>query len=176
VARFDKVKNLDALIRAFARFIDGAPPVPARLVLVGDGPLRAELEAQARASGVADKVDFPGESADVPSWYGRFSVFVNCSHYEGMSNTLLEAMACGLPLAASAVRGNAEWLKDGENAAFFAPGDEEGLAGALRILAADPSARARMGRENRARVEREFSNATFLARYAALYRELLPAK
>ena len=106
------------------------------------------------------------------AWYPRFSVFVNSSHYEGMSNTLLEAMASGLPLLASRVEGNASWLEEGRDDLFFPPADAEELARRMAELALDAALRARMGAANRLRVEREFDNARFLSRYVEIYRGL----
>jgi glycosyltransferase involved in cell wall biosynthesis len=170
VARLAKVKNLDGLLRGFAVFRRNHPGRPARLVLVGEGEERADLEALAQSLRVAGEVEFAGEHADVENWYPRFSVFVNSSHYEGMSNTLLEAMASGLPLLASRVEGNTGWLAEGRDALLFAPGDPDELARRMAEFASDPELRRRMGQANRDRVEREFDNKLFLTRYADLYR------
>lgn len=176
VARLDKVKNLETLLAAFARAAAARPPGTSELILVGDGPERGPLAAKARALGVEAMVRFAGESANVTEWYGRFTVYVNCSVYEGMSNTLLEAMASGLPVAASRVPGNAAWLADGEDALLFDPLDADALAAALLRLAGNADLRARMGRGNRERAEREFDNAGFLRAYEELYRGMAVKK
>jgi glycosyltransferase involved in cell wall biosynthesis len=172
VARLAKVKNLDGLLRGFALLRRNHPGLAARILLVGEGAERPALEALARELGISAEVEFAGEHEDVEAWYPRFSAFVNSSHYEGMSNTLLEAMASGLPLLASRVEGNASWLEEGRDALFFPPADAEALARRMAELALDPALRARMGAANRLRVEREFDNARFLSRYVEIYRGL----
>ena len=173
VGRLDDVKDVGCALEALALArAEGAPE--ARLILVGDGPMAASLAARAAALGISDAVEFAGARRDVPDWYGRFHLYLNTSVYEGMSNTLLEAMACGLPLAVSRVPGNAAWLREGENAAFFAPGDARGLADRILALRADPGAREAMGRRNRERAVAEFDNRRFLSEYSAFYARLLP--
>jgi glycosyltransferase involved in cell wall biosynthesis len=172
VGRQDKVKNLECLLAAIGHLHLRKPGPLIRLCVVGDGPERGRLEALAQASGIADLVEFTGERTDTPDWYARFDVFVNCSVYEGMSNTILEAMACGLPVAASRVAGNTAWLDEHENALFFSPKDAGELADKLHTLATDPQARARMGARNRARVEADYDNRLFLGKYTALYQTL----
>ncbi|MBW8886703.1 MAG: glycosyltransferase [Fibrobacteres bacterium] len=172
VGRLDEVKDIGCALRALQRLKAAGQAGGMRLTLVGDGPLQAKLADEARAMGVAEMVDFAGARADVPAWYGRFDLYLNTSVYEGMSNTLLEAMACGLPLIASRVPGNAAWLAEGENARFFESGDDAALAAAILALRDDPASRAEMGRRNRAKVEKEYDNRRFLATYAGLYTEL----
>jgi glycosyltransferase involved in cell wall biosynthesis len=172
VARMEPIKDLACLLQAASR-LDRGPRIPFRLVLVGDGPLRKDLESLARELGIGDRVEFTGEVEDVHLKYPSFSLLVNCSVYEGMSNTILEGMACGLPILASRVPGNQLWLKDGENALFFDPGDAEGLAAAIRAVWGDRERASALGRNNRARVEREFANGKFIESYLDVYRTIL---
>jgi glycosyltransferase involved in cell wall biosynthesis len=175
VGRLDDVKDIGCALRALAilKGKDKGGAGDVRLILVGDGPLTANLAAEAARLGVTGSVEFAGGRKDVENWYPRFHVYMNTSVYEGMSNTLLEGMACGLPLIVSRVPGNAAWLKEKENALFFEPGDAEGLAARILELRADPGARAEMGKRNRVKVEREFDNRKFLGIYADFYRNLL---
>jgi glycosyltransferase involved in cell wall biosynthesis len=173
VARFDPVKNLPFLIRVFARFRRTAAGAKAKLILVGGGPLFADLRALAANSGCADSIEFPGETQTPETWYPRFDVYLNTSVSEGMSNTILEAMACGLPVIASRVPGNACWLRMEENALFFESGDEGALIERLEIMASSSAVRSRMGEANRRLAESEYDNLHFIFRYNDLYQRLL---
>ncbi|HKP97241.1 MAG TPA: glycosyltransferase family 4 protein [Fibrobacteria bacterium] len=173
VGRLDDVKDIGCALRAVRLLIDQGKGEGLRLILVGEGPMRERLGALAAETGVADRVEFAGARSDVEAWYPRFHLYLNTSVYEGMCNTLLEAMACGLPLVASRVPGNAAWLKETENGLFFEAGDARGLAGCIEALRADPHARGAMGRRNRLRAETEFDNRRFIEAYAGLYARLL---
>jgi glycosyltransferase involved in cell wall biosynthesis len=173
VGRLDDVKDIGCALRALRLLSDGAQGEGLRLILVGSGPMEADLRAEAERLGVSRQVEFAGPHADVENWYPRFDLYLNTSVYEGMSNTLLEAMAAGLPLIASRVPGNAAWLREGENARFFSPGDAESLAAAIRSLRENGEAAATMAARNRNRVEEEFDNRGFLAAYMGLYGRLL---
>lgn len=175
VARFDGIKNLPCLIRAFERLHLAEPGLPKRLVLVGHGPLWDEIRQQAESGPAAALVQFVGETDCPQDWYRRFDVFTNTSFSEGMSNSILEAMACGLPVVASDIEGNRCWLHEGRNALFFPSNDEHLLAEHLRRLARDREFASRLGRENAERVRAEYDNLSFLNRYAALYQRLLSA-
>lgn len=174
VGRLDDVKDLGTALRALA-ILKKKGIGDVTLILVGDGPLTAALAAEAASLGVTASVEFAGGRKDVENWYPRFHVYMNTSVYEGMSNTLLEGMACGLPLIASRVPGNAAWLAEGGNALFFEPKDAEGLAARILDLRGDARLRDEMGMRNRAKVETEFDNRKFLSVYAEFYRKLLAA-
>lgn len=173
VGRLDAVKDIGCALRAVARLRDEGKAEGLRLILVGDGPLGASLEAEARELGIAGQVEFAGPRPDVENAYAGFDAYLNASVYEGMSNTLLEAMASGLPLIVSRVPGNAAWIREGENALFFAAGDAAGLAERIGTMRNDPQEAEGMGRRNRLRAEREFDNRGFIGAYTGLYRELL---
>jgi glycosyltransferase involved in cell wall biosynthesis len=140
VGRLHPVKDVDTLLEAAVR-------VPrAVLVVVGDGPDRGRLEARAGRLGVGGRVRFTGMSERVPDLLRAADAFLLSSRGEGMSNALLEAMACGLPcLASRSIGGARELLGDGRGI-LLADGDAAAWAGALERLADDPELRATMGR------------------------------
>lgn len=169
VGRLNPVKDQATLLRAFARvhaeFADTA------LVLVGDGALRAALEAQCAALGLGDAVRFLGDRSDVRQLLQGFDVFALSSLSEGYSMALLEACASGLPIVATDVGGNSEIVVDGRNGLTVAPADGEALAGAIAALLREPGRAVRMGQAGRDWALREASIATMAARYDALYRD-----
>ena len=165
VGRLVAVKNYDLLIRALARI--GHPK--AMVVLVGDGPERNRLEATAAAYGVSDRVRFLGHRNDVHELLAAMDVFVLPSISEGMSNTLLEAMASRLPVVASNVGGNPEIIRDGLDGFLFESNDEGALTAKLRELINSETQRMRLARCARIRIEDKFSIDVMIARYEKLY-------
>jgi sugar transferase (PEP-CTERM/EpsH1 system associated) len=171
VGRLQAVKDQATLLRATARLLEREPGLRARLRLrlVGDGAERGPLERLARELGIAGSTTFTGFRDDIPAELARLDVFVLPSLNEGISNTVLEAMACATPVIATAVGGNPELVTEGETGFLVAVGDEQALAERLGRYAADPALRARHGQAGRARVERDFSIPRMLADYAAFY-------
>jgi glycosyltransferase involved in cell wall biosynthesis len=158
------VKNLPRLVRAFA-----AGPAPARRVIVGEGPERAAILAEAAGCGVADRVVLPGFVADPLGFVGLFDIFALSSDSEQFPISLIEAMAAGLPAAATAV-GDIVNMVGPANRSFVVPvTDEPMLADALMRLAANPALRSAIGRENRARAVACFDETTMIDHYRALY-------
>ncbi|MCC9596335.1 MULTISPECIES: TIGR03088 family PEP-CTERM/XrtA system glycosyltransferase [unclassified Rubrivivax] len=175
VGRMQTVKAQPLLARAFVRALELAPrlrPV-LRLVMVGDGPLRAEAQAVLAQGGAADLAWLPGERRDVPELMRSLDAFVLPSLAEGISNTILEAMASGLPVLATRVGGNAELVDDGTTGALVPAGDVDALAAGLVALASDPAGAAVQGAAGRRRVVDGFSLDAMVGRYRALYDELL---
>ena len=171
VARLSPEKAQDLLIRAFARAMpDGRR---GRLVLVGDGPSRKELEALVSALGVKGRVDFLGFRRDVPALLSGMDLFVLPSRMEGMALTLIEAMASGLPVVATDVGGSHEVVADGKTGVLVPAEDPEALAGALRTLLLDPGMRRAFGDAGRIVAEQRFSVERMARDYAALYDEVL---
>ncbi|MDW8324019.1 MAG: TIGR03088 family PEP-CTERM/XrtA system glycosyltransferase [Burkholderiales bacterium] len=174
VGRLAAVKDYPSLIRAYARARDLLPQAQGlRLILVGDGPQRAHCEALIRSLGLADSVWLAGERDDIPRLMQAMDVFVLPSLGEGISNTLLEAMATGLPVIASRVGGNPELVEEGVGGSLFPAADVERLAGLLAAYATDPGRRQREGAAARARVEAEFSLERMAAAYQSVYDDLL---
>lgn len=173
IARFDSIKNLPCLVRAFERVHCTHPQLKARLIMVGAGPDFDAVRNQVRLGNSAARIDFVGETDRPEQWYPRFDLFVNTSFSEGMSNSILEAMACGVPVAASAISGNLCWLREDINALFFPSDDDAALADRLIRFASDRALGKRIGAENLRRVHAEYDNRGFLSRYDALYLQLL---
>ena len=175
VGRMQTVKAQPLLVQAFAQALRERPALVerTRLVLVGDGPLRAECEALVREAGIAPLVWLAGERSDVPDVMRGLDCFVLPSLAEGISNTILEAMASGLPVLATRVGGNAELLADGETGEIVSPGDVAALASAIGRWAADPARAAAAGQAGRRRVERQFSLGAMVAAYEGVYRRVL---
>jgi glycosyltransferase involved in cell wall biosynthesis len=165
--------------KGHARFLDAARVLLAsanglrpQLLIVGDGPLRASLAQQADALGVADSVHFTGALADVRVPLAAMDVFVLPSDAEGMSNALLEAMAAGRPVVATAVGGTVEVL-EGESGVLVPPRDPEALASAVLRLLSDPVGARRLADAARRRVADAFGARAMVARLEALYVERL---
>ena len=155
VGRMQAVKAQTLLARAFIRALEIQPVLRdrLRLVMVGDGPLRADAQGLLDAAGVGSVAWLPGARTDVPDVMRGLDVFVLPSQAEGISNTILEAMATGLPVLATDVGGNADLVVNGQTGGIVPAGDVEALAAALVRRAADPARAAAMGRSGRARVQ-----------------------
>ncbi|HMN29275.1 MAG TPA: glycosyltransferase, partial [Caldilineaceae bacterium] len=151
VARLDKQKGHSDLLKA-------AVQVPeASFVLVGDGPERAQLEEQSRTLGLERRVCFLGYRQDIPALLADCDLFVLPSRYEGLPLAVLEAMAAGKPVIASAIPGTREAVVDGESGVLVPPADPAALAAAIRQLLADPAQAQRLACAGRVRVQQEFS-------------------
>ncbi len=177
VGRMAAVKDYPTLVRAFIRLCrerpHGLDPAGLRLIVVGDGPTRAECQTLIGDAGLAGQAHFPGDRADTPDWLRAFDLFALPSLGEGISNTILEAMASGLPVIATHVGGTPELVEKGVTGALWKPGDVDSLTRLLGAYAADPERRRREGAAARARVEREFSWPKTAAAYQAIYEKLL---
>ena len=173
VASFTPVKCHATLLDAFARVHRASPNC--RLVLIGNGPLRPECQTRARALGIATAVHFLGARADVEQILPALDVFVLASSTEGMSNAILEAQACGLPVVATDVGGNPELVEHEVTGLLVPPGQADALALALADLAAAPGRRAALGAAASRVTAREHSLAAMAAAYGRLYRDLADA-
>jgi len=167
VGRLDAVKNQQLMLRAFARVAQAHPQ--ARLLLVGDGPQRAALEALAAELGLDARIRFEGFRTDVAHLLAQADVFLLSSHYEGISIALLEAMRAGLPAVATQVGGVGETVVAGRTGLLVGDGDVDGFAQAMLRLAGDGVLRRRMGAAARDHQQSEFSLERMLQRYETLY-------
>ncbi len=168
--RLHPQKNLDVLLDIWP---DLTARTGASLVLIGDGSERPRLEQKARALGVARHVAFLGPQADPAEWLRGADVFVLPSVAEGMSNSLLEAMATGLPCLASAIGGNTDLIEPERDGLLIPPDDRDGWRAALLRVLEDPDQAQRLGAAARRRVETEFALPVVVDRYLSLYRRLL---
>lgn len=175
VGRLQRVKDQATLLRAFAQLRADHPEWHSRLrlAIVGDGPLAAELQSIAEQLGIAGSTWFAGAQRDVSRLLQGFDLFALPSLNEGISNTILEAMACGLPILATAIGGNVELVRDGSCGRLFPTGDVQALARLLATYVAQPELRIEHGRAARARAEQVFSLDAMTRGYCGVYDETL---
>ena len=171
VGRMDPIKDLPTLVRAFKRA--NAPRM--RLVLVGDGATRPALEALVRERGLEDRVWLAGERADIAQVMQGFDCFALSSRGEGISNTILEAMASRLPIVATRVGGNGELIESGMTGTLVPAGDPEAFAEALLRYCTDAAFARRHAKAARRAAERRFSLSRMVADYCSLYESALAA-
>jgi glycosyltransferase involved in cell wall biosynthesis len=172
-ARLMPQKNLEFLVDAAAD--SGFQRLNTHFYIAGDGPLRDELTASAQRKGAADYFHMSGFTDDVRDFYRSLDVFVLPSLKEGFSNALLEAMACGLPVVASAVGGNPEAVRDGQNGFLVPAADYSAFRRALHTMLHDDDRRKKMAEES-IRVARTFSLNEMAAETERLYMSLWLSK
>lgn len=153
--RLSAVKHLPAWIRALA-LLDEVDGRPVHGLMVGDGDARAELEAEAEALGISDRIHFLGFRRDRLSLIKACDVFLTTSRSEGMSISVLEAMGLAMPIVASDVRGNRDCIRDGQDGLLVPFDDAERTAAACRDLLENESRRTAMARSARQRFEEEY--------------------
>jgi glycosyltransferase involved in cell wall biosynthesis len=171
VGRLVYQKGLDILLDALEQLKDQSW----QLTLVGDGPQRVLLEELAQEKGIANRIIFTGwlDRKDLYRYYCESNMFVFPSRHEGMPNSVLEAMASGLPVIASKIAGNEELILPGISGMLVPPGDHNQLASALRNLIADSTLRLQMGAEARKRVVSRFTWEETAQQYLSLMEEIL---
>jgi glycosyltransferase involved in cell wall biosynthesis len=170
VCRLVPQKGVHVAIEALARVRERHD---ARLVVLGEGPLRGDLQVLSARLGVADAVSLPGRVGDVAWWLRRASVVVHPVRWEGFGLALLEAMLCPRPVVASAVSSVPEIVVDGETGHLVPPDDPAALGDRIVALLDDPARAAAFGEVGRARALAEFSVSKMAARTAAVYEEAL---
>lgn len=175
VGRLQVVKDQLNLVRALAvaRRDGGEAAARLRLVIAGEGPLRPAIEDEIRQQGLADVVWMAGERKDVPEVMRSLDIFALPSRAEGISNTILEAMASGLPVVATDVGGNGELIEAGRTGLLVPAEEPVTMAEALMCYASNVALRNSHGLSGRLRVEQGFSLDTMVARYTELYERLL---
>lgn len=174
VARLSAEKDFPTLLRAVALAIHDVPDL--QLKLVGDGPERSKLEGLTRELGITSCVEFLGERTDVPNLLAQAGFFVSSSLTEGISLTLLEAMAVGLPVVATAVGGNSEIVTEGVTGQLVPPADPAALARAIVNMCRTEDRWPALGQAGRDRVSEHFEVHRMVSDYERLYRELLRKK
>ncbi|MEO5698278.1 MAG: TIGR03088 family PEP-CTERM/XrtA system glycosyltransferase [Burkholderiaceae bacterium] len=177
VGRMQAVKDQPTLARAVVLAWRQQPQLHARLrlVMVGDGPLRAESIAILAAAGLSELAWLPGERPDIAAVMRGLNCFVLPSLAEGVSNTILEAMASGLPVIATDVGANAELVTHGESGEIVPPANDAALAASIVRLATQPERAAAMGRAGRLAAETKFSLESMVSAYRSLYDAQLEA-
>lgn len=169
VASLQPVKALDRLLRAFAAMQDGAAGLsPTRLRIAGDGPERAALERLAGELGISGRTEFLGHVSDPARFYAGIDLLVLSSDTEQMPLSIVEAMAAGLPVAATDV-GDVRIMVAPENRAFIVPREDAALAHALGMLVADAGLRGRLGAANREKARSDYDQERMFAAYGGLF-------
>jgi glycosyltransferase involved in cell wall biosynthesis len=167
VAVFRPVKDLHTMLEAMALVVEQTSC--ARLVLIGDGRLRQELEATVERLGLTPFVRFTGWRTDASELLQALDVFVLSSVSEGISLALLDAMAAGVPAVVTSVGGNCEVIEEPRDGVLVPPREPQALAQALLALVGAPDRRRALGASGRRRVEKTFSFARMISDYRALY-------
>ncbi len=161
-------KNYITLLRAVKALDD--PHF--HLVICGDGELEAELKAQVKELGIEAQIHFLGFRNDVDELCKAADIFLFASLREGLPVTVMESMACGLPIVASTVRGSRELIDEGEGGYLVAPTDVDGFVDRIRTVMADEEKRKQMGEHNRTKI-RSYSTEAVVAQMAALYESMM---
>lgn len=167
IGRLAEQKRIDDLIFAVEALRHARPTV--RLLIIGDGPLRDRLEAFACDVGCAEQVRFLGHRSDVDQWLALMDVFCLASSFEGLSNSLMEAMAAGKPCLASDIPPNRELITPGETGLLVPVGDRVAYMQFLRVIVDDEELRSRIGSAARERMRQEFSVEKMVENYLNLY-------
>ncbi len=177
VGRIQDVKNHAGLVEAFGLLRKWLPDATGlRLAIVGDGPLLPQLREQVRAAGLDECIWLPGARSDIADIMRGFDLFALSSLAEGIPVTVLEAMACGLPVVATRVGGLPEVVEDQVSGLLVPAADAQALATALQRYCLQPQQAAAAGAAGRLRIERQYSMQAMLAAYAGLYDALLTDK
>ena len=165
------IKGVPTLVEAFSRLYREQPGL--RLLIVGSGPEREPLERLAASLGVMEGCLFRESTSDVASWLRAIDIFVLPSLSEGLSNSLMEAMAMGCCAVASHVGGNPELVRDGDTGVLFDAGNPESLAGRLRTLIDDGQLRSRLAESGARFIAADFSIARSVGRIEEIYASFL---
>lgn len=170
IGRLDPVKDYSTLIYAASEIINQFPNVG--LLFVGDGPMRNDLENLGKNLHIENKIMFLGERTDTIELLKMMDIFVLPSLIEGISNTILEAMSCGIPVVATNVGGNPEVVINGETGFLVPPKDSHALAEAIREILKDRSKGVRLGLAGKERTNQHFSLTNMVKAYETLYKTM----
>jgi sugar transferase (PEP-CTERM/EpsH1 system associated) len=175
VGRLAAVKDQATLIRAFSRALELLPREKQRmhLVITGNGPLKTQLETLINELGIGEFVWMAGDRNDIPDILRLLDIFVLPSIGEGISNTILEAMATGLPIIATNVGGNPELVEDGINGYLVPCNEPEKLAEYIVKLAISSSMRSSMGKASLNKISEKFNWDNTVEKYLTVYNELM---
>jgi len=170
IARLQRVKGHQFLIEAASRVLKGEPA--AHFILVGEGPLRGEIEQQIARLGIEDNVHLLGDRSDVSRLTASFALMVLASLHEGLPNAVMEAMAAGVPVVATAAGGTKELITDGETGYLVAPGDADALAEQISFALANEATSRRLAARGLEFVNDKFSIERMVKSVESLYGEL----
>ena len=173
VGRLSREKAHIDLIKAFKRLGDAKPGISSRLIIVGDGPERARLEAAAESIGGKGRVIFTGQVSDVQTFYAVANVFVLPSISEGSPNVLLEAMAANLPIVATAVGGVPEMVENNESALLVPPNDSSSIAAATARILADRELAQRLTSNAARLVDTRYTPENYVRSLVEIYGEVI---
>jgi sugar transferase (PEP-CTERM/EpsH1 system associated) len=178
VGRMQAVKDQLTLVRAFCHMLHTASETRAflRLVLIGDGPLRQEAQQVLRQANLEHFAWLPGERTDIPELLRAFDLFVLPSLAEGISNTILEAMASGLPVVATRVGGNPELVEEGTTGLLVPAANPVAMAAAMQTYVSDRGQLLRHGRAGRQKATTRFSMEAMVHGYLSVYDAVLHNK
>lgn len=175
VGRLHPVKGVDVLIEAWASLAKPAPG-GARLIVVGDGPARGELERRAERLGLGESVSFVGERSDVMTFYRAADLFVLPSRSEGLSNAFMEALSCGVPILASDVGGTSDLLSNGYSSGLVPAEDPRSLARKMGECLQDPIGHRTQARSIRGKVMASMDVRAVAERLEGIYLEMSRGK
>lgn len=171
VGRLDPIKSYDTLLYCAKEVLNEFPDL--RFLFVGNGPMRRNLEELTIKLGIREKVTFIGERLDIPELLNIMDIFVLPSLSEGLSNTILEAMASGLPIIATRVGGNPEMVVDGETGFLVSPKDYQSLSKVIIQLLKNPSLCKKIGLTAQERAKNHFPLSKMIISYEELYKKLI---
>ncbi|MCH9664765.1 MAG: glycosyltransferase family 4 protein, partial [Gammaproteobacteria bacterium] len=172
VGRLVEQKNVNGLLLAWKVACTNLPD-GWKLVLVGDGSMREQLEALSKAEGLTTSIIFAGQQSNIAEWMAASDILVVPSYWEGLSNTMLEAMSTGLAVVSTRVSGSTETLEKTGAGLVVDIGNMEQFANAVLRLASDFTLRDEMGKIGRAVIEKNYSIETVADRHERLYHSLV---
>ncbi len=175
VGRMAAVKDYPTLVRSFIKALKSKPSarMNLRLLIVGDGIARNKCIEIAKKANIESLVWFPGERTDIPALMQSMNLFVLPSLGEGISNTILEAMSCGLPVIATHVGGNIELVKEGVTGRLIAPGNQNEMTEAILTYYTNTQLAKDHGYAARQQIEKNFSMNTMMNAYLSVYDKVL---
>lgn len=175
VGRLAGVKNQLSLVRAFALCRENNPDLKdkLKLVIVGDGPMKGQLQQEIESLSLQESVWLAGERNDIPNLMSQMDIFTLPSLGEGISNTILEAMATGLPVIATRVGGSPELVEEGKNGLLVPVDNDQALAAAITTLANDKNTLEKMGAISHQKINESFNWPKTVEQYLSIYDKLL---
>jgi len=171
--RLCRQKNLYHFLTVARELLSGAGGLKMKFVIIGEGEERRDLEDHARSLGIGNYVEFTGERHDVGELLGSMDVFAMTSLYEGLSNSIMEAMAAALPVVATDVGGNGELVIDGETGFLCPAGDVRGFARRIMDIFRDEAEAGRLGENGKKRIITEFGVEKMIKDTESIYLKLM---